>query len=72
MYFDNKVYFKLIMQTNYNKAEDLEEKTVFLFPLFITSLPKQYLSDAILSPTPGPYWYGPYGPCRTPMPALIS
>ena len=24
-------------------------------------------SDAILSPTPGPYWYGLYGLCCTPM-----
>ena len=33
MCFDNKVNFKLIMQTNYDKTVNIEEN-LFLFPLF--------------------------------------
>ena len=32
MYFDNKVYFKLIMQTNYDKIVDLKENIVSFSP----------------------------------------
>ena len=31
--FNNKVYFNLIMQTNYDKVVDLEEKIVSFSPL---------------------------------------
>ena len=69
MYIDIKVYFKLIMETNYDSR--FKGKKLSPFLLFIAILPKQCYSVAILSPTPGPYCYGPYGYCCTPKIAPI-
>ena len=72
MYIDIKVYFQLIMETNYDSR--FKGKKIVSFPpflLFIPILPKQYYSVAILSPTPGPHCYGPYGYCCTPKIAPI-
>ena len=56
MYFDDKVYFKLIMQTNYDKIVDLEDNIVSFSPFppfFLFSL--QFFQSNI-SPTPFLVW----------------
>ena len=44
MYLDNKVYLKLILQTNYDEIIEFEEKIVSFPSVFhvITILSKQY------------------------------
>ena len=56
MYFDNKVYCKLILQTNYDRIVDLEKTNVTFSPFFSfhNNLTKAILVDAILSPTQVP------------------